>query len=628
MFETRRLVGAVVVVGLGGVAGCGDFSAPEAAWKKQADTESAASASSDSAPGRNLPEAEFGSMATIDGKHASTASPQSPGGLGLRGVSPSGAGRGDQSYGLGAPTKSEAFKARREVDSDEPAPLPVIAAPLDPNGRFATTYRPGGGHLAAFESAVSVGMVPVAEREVVGDLGARYVAAIEAPKKGALAFQTDLERGKMAPTGGPVHLRFTIRSTTDASKGRPPVAVVVVLDTSGSMRGELIKSARFAAQSLVDKLEPTDNFSLVTFATEAQVLIPMGKIGARKEQLKKTIGDIRESGGTNIGGGLGMGYAELAKSKLSSDAVKVTMLLSDGRATEGITERSKLSQLALNAFQDGIQTSSFGLGTDYDGPLMSQVANDGAGGYYYLKTGEQIAAALSTELDKRLDPVATALEVRVRLKPGAELLDVYGSRRLGGEEAARIRKIEIAQDEQALSRDKIKTNRQDDTAGGMRFFIPAFARDDSHTLLLKLKLPESVSAKDIATVEVKYKDRLTKKNVSDEMVIKADYANSDAESTRSINTSVQKTVQGFLAGQTLMTASRLIAEGQKQKAAQLLAEREELLVQASLSLGEPLFMADVKRLARLRTHIDSKGPLAEPLVLAMMMETAGNVHMR
>ena len=47
-------------------------------------------------------------------------------------------------------------------------------AAIDPNGRFATTYRPGGGHLAAFESAVARGVVPPAEREIVSDVGARY----------------------------------------------------------------------------------------------------------------------------------------------------------------------------------------------------------------------------------------------------------------------------------------------------------------------------------------------------------------------------------------------------------------------------------------------------------------------
>jgi hypothetical protein len=33
---------------------------------------------------------------------------------------------------------------------------------IDPNGRFATTYRPGGGHLSAFEAAVARGSSPPA----------------------------------------------------------------------------------------------------------------------------------------------------------------------------------------------------------------------------------------------------------------------------------------------------------------------------------------------------------------------------------------------------------------------------------------------------------------------------------
>ena len=139
----------------------------------------------------------------------------------------------------------------------------------------------------------------------------------------------------------------------------------------------------------------------------------------------------------------------------------------------------RLSHLALDAFQKGIQTSSFGFGSDYDG----------AGGYHYLRDPDQIAPALAPALDRRLDPVATTVEVRVRLKPDVGLLRVYGSRRLGEVEAAKVRATEIAADAQAAARDHIKQDRQDDAEGGMRFFIPAFARDDAHALLFKLQVP-------------------------------------------------------------------------------------------------------------------------------------------
>jgi Ca-activated chloride channel family protein len=520
------------------------------------------------------------------------------------------------------------MKSRPQVAADEPALPPVKnELAIDPNGRFVTTYRPGGGHLAAFDSAITAGLLPAAEREVVSDVGARYFTAMDPPADGALRFRSDFERAKAAPGGGPIHVRLALRSTDVAAKERPHLSIALVLDVSGSMRGQLIQSARTAASALVDKLDAGDDFSLVTFSTDAKVLLPIARIGKDREAVKKTISEIHEGGGTNIGEGLRLGYEQVKDKKVPSDAVRVVMLLSDGRANDGITDRRQLSKLALDAFQDGIQTSSFGLGTDYDGPLMSQIANDGAGGYYYLKDGAQIAPALGTELDKRLDPVATALEIRVRLKPGVELLNVYGSRRLTESESQRVRTIEVAEDKQEEKRHGIKANRQNDVEGGMRFFIPAFARNDSHSILLKLRVPEGVGEKDVAMVELKYKDRILKKNVADEIPVKLEYANSDVESARTIDPQVARTVQGFLAGESLMKAAQLVAQGQASQAVDLLGEREGLLHYAAAELGEPLFVEDAKRLARLRIHAGGKSQVKDPLVLAMMMETAGNVHL-
>lgn len=540
-----------------------------------------------------------------------------------------GAGAG---VGRGAPpnpNKHLAPKSRAmpSPDAEPAAPPALVESPIDPNGRFATTYRPGGGHLSAFESAVAAGILPASEREIVSDIGARYAPTLEPPKEGALAFGVDFERGKLPPSGGPVHVRLSLRSTGASAPERPPLSVVVVMDVSGSMRGQLIQAARTAASDLVDKLDANDDFSLVTFSTGAEVKIPMGKVGSRRESLKKSIGDIVEGGGTNIGEGLRLGYEQANDKAAAKDGVRVVFLMSDGRANEGTTNRSQLAKLSLDAFQGGIQTSSFGMGTDYDGPLMSQIAQDGAGGYYYLRDAAQIPAALGTELEKRLEPVATAVEVRLRLKPEVELLNVYGSRRLSEAEASRVRQIEVAQDQQTQKRDGIKANRQEDVEGGMRFFMPAFAKDDSHSILLKLRLPEGVGPKDVALVELKYKDRITKKNVTTELPIKLEYANSDAESARSIDPSVARTVQGFAAGETLMKAAALIGQNQNQRAIDLLGEREGLLHHAAFALGEPLFVEDAKRLARLRVHAAGKGSLKDPLVLAMMMETAGSVHL-
>ena len=504
---------------------------------------------------------------------------------------------------------------------------PVPLVPIDANGRFATTYRPGGGHLAAFESAVSRGIIPASEREIVSDIGARYTPQMDAPTATALAFRTDFERAKLPPGGGPFHLRIALRSTAGRAAERPHLSVHLVLDVSGSMAGESINRARDAARTLVDRLAPTDDFSLVTFSNEANVKVPDGPVGSRRDAIKKIIGEVHEGGGTNIGGGLELGYAQAVTKTIPDDAVRVVLLLSDGRANVGIVAQDKLSKLALEAFQKGIQTSAFGLGQDYDGALMSSIAEDGAGGYYYLRDAEQISPALSTEIDKRLDPVATAVEVRVRLKKGVDLLRVYGSRRLSEAEASRVRVQEVSADKQAAKRDHIATDREDDAEGGMRFFIPAFAPDDAHALLLQLTVPPGAGSKPIASIEIKYKDRLSKKNVTDEMPVTIAYADGDAASAATIDASVARTAQGFAAGEALSQAATKIAHNDRRGAIALLTEREAILRQAADTLHEPLFLKDADRLARLRQHAGTDTGVGDPLVLAMLLETAGRSHL-
>lgn len=513
----------------------------------------------------------------------------------------------------------------RAQAADEEEPGAVV--PLDPNGRYATTYRPGGGHLAAFEAAVARGIVPEAERELVAEVGARYAPKVAPPKEHALGLSFATERAKLPPSGGPFHLRVGLQGTDQSAKERPNLSVHLVLDTSGSMRGTAIDQARAAAKALVDRLAPTDSFSLVTFSSDAAVRVPAGLVGPRKATIVQAISQIQDGGGTNIGAGLTLGY-EQAK-RTPDDTVKVVLLLSDGRANSGIVQPAALSKLALDAFHESIQTSSFGLGDSFDGALMSAIADDGAGGYYYLRDPEQIAPALTTELEQRLHPVATAVEVRVRLSRDVDLLHVYGSRRLSDAEAQRVRAIEVAADTQAQRRDGIETDRQEDVEGGMRFFIPAFARGDSHGILLQLRTAAGVGDKRVASIELKYKDRVTKKNVVDEIYVDVPFADSDAKSAATIDASVAKSAQAFAAGETLSRAAILIANGNRSGAETILAEREGLLREAAKTLDEPLFLRDADRLARLRSL--AGGPateLGDPLLLSMMMETCGRAHLR
>jgi Ca-activated chloride channel family protein len=500
------------------------------------------------------------------------------------------------------------------------------ASPIDPNGRFSTTYRPGAGHLSAFEAAVASGYVPASARELVADVGDRHAPTLALMDGRALAYAVDLERTALPPSGGPTHLRIALRSSPKSADGkRPTLAVSLVLDTSGSMSGEPIDKARLAAAELVEQLSPSDSFALVTFSSNAELTVRPGLIAGRKPHILRAIADTQASGGTNIGEGLAQAYA-LAKAEASQrGVVPVVLLLSDGQATSGNTDRGYLAGQALQAFQDGVQTSTFGLGQAYDEALMSSIAADGAGGYYYLREVDQIASAFRSEIAQRLDPAATAVELRVRLDDDVSLLHVYGSERLGELDAARERSKEVAADQQAAKRYGIAQDRKQDHHGGMRFFIPAFARDDAHSLLLQVALPPGVGQRSVGTIELKYKDRLYERNVVEEIPVRIGFAPSDAASAASLSASVTQTVQGYRAGEDMLFASRLVAAGQSLAAVGLLRERASVLHQLAAHDDLVAFERHATQLVRLAQLAASPN---EPRALALVFETAARSRLR
>jgi Ca-activated chloride channel family protein len=183
------------------------------------------------------------------------------------------------------------------------------------------------------------------------------------------------------------------------ASGRAPLAVTVVLDVSGSMDGARIDNARGAVEAVVGRLEAGDHFSLVTFSDDGALVVADGPVGPRRLQIVSQIHAIAANGATNLGAGLDRGYREARAGSIPRDAVRVVLLLSDGHANAGDTDAASLTARAASAFDDGIRTSSFGLGLDFDSALMTAIAERGGGGYYFLAEASQIEPAFADELE-------------------------------------------------------------------------------------------------------------------------------------------------------------------------------------------------------------------------------------
>jgi len=200
------------------------------------------------------------------------------------------------------------------------------------------------------------------------------------------------------------HLVVTIQTPAEVpegeraptSSGREPLGFHAVLDVSGSMRGPKIESAKEAIRQAVQRLHDGDVFSLTTFASNVEVPLPATLIdrGSRRQVeniLKKT-----EAGGrTALCGGLEAG---IEAARFRRQETNLVLVLSDGQAHVGETDLEGIGQRAYRARQDGITTSTLGVGSDYNEALMVEVATQGGGRFYHVRGAHQIAAYIAGEL--------------------------------------------------------------------------------------------------------------------------------------------------------------------------------------------------------------------------------------
>lgn len=207
-------------------------------------------------------------------------------------------------------------------------------------------------------------------------------------------------------------------------KARTPLNVSLVLDRSGSMRGDKIKYARQAAKFLVDQLNSEDYLSIVNYDNEVQVTSASQQI-KNKEYLRKRIDEITDRGSTNLSGGMLEGYTQVKTTKKEGYVNRV-LLLTDGLANAGITAPDELRRIVEKKYtEDGIALSTFGLGADYNEDLLTMLAENGRANYYFIDSPDKIPALFASELKGLLSVIAQNALVEVELPRGVKCEKVF-----------------------------------------------------------------------------------------------------------------------------------------------------------------------------------------------------------
>ncbi len=248
--------------------------------------------------------------------------------------------------------------------------------------------------------------------------------------KGPLVISGKLTQHKILQgSDGRVNLALTLHSEDEADTASGTfnhVDMVVVLDRSGSMKGRKINDARRALLKLLNRLSPRDRFALVAYADGVRQFSGLHAVTeAHRQEMASVIQQIRPGGGTNLGAGLQAGVDLLVSAGPTEKSGKV-ILISDGLANRGIREPNRLGRIAKTARGNEFAVSTVGVGIDFNEVLMTRIADQGAGNYYYLENPAAFADVFQKEFYASRSAAITGLSVHVPLESGMSLVHASG----------------------------------------------------------------------------------------------------------------------------------------------------------------------------------------------------------
>ncbi len=208
---------------------------------------------------------------------------------------------------------------------------------------------------------------------------------------------------------------------------RPPLALGFAIDTSGSMAGIKMVHARGAAQRVLAELADGDFVSLHTFSDNAVRRVPLSALDAHgRRAISAVIEELGASGGTNLFEGVRLAEAETAFAP-PSHSVRRVLVISDGRATAGVTTPDALAQLAEQGLPRGVQVTAVGVGMDYDEATLNALAMRSSGRLYHVADSSELSAIVEREMGLLESTTASGAELEIVAAPGVTLLNSSGA---------------------------------------------------------------------------------------------------------------------------------------------------------------------------------------------------------
>lgn len=231
----------------------------------------------------------------------------------------------------------------------------------------------------------------------------------------------DFSQG-ILPVGTSGNTDVLLRFRADVPQSpRRKLNLSLAIDRSGSMAGAPLHHALKAAEAVVDKLEPDDILSIVTYDDDIATIFGPAPV-TDKAAIKTLIRKVRAGGITNLSGGW-LQSCEHVKKNFDSGKVNRVLLLTDGHANAGIQDEKILINTAAKKNEEGIVTTTLGFAQGFNEDLLIGMARAATGNFYFIQSIDDASEVFEIELDTMKSVVAQNLTATLELSPNVSLTD-------------------------------------------------------------------------------------------------------------------------------------------------------------------------------------------------------------
>ena len=171
---------------------------------------------------------------------------------------------------------------------------------------------------------------------------------------------------------------------------RPSVALIIVLDKSGSMGGEKLELAKEASKAAVAVLRDDHMIGIVAFDYDHYWPVDL-QLADDREEIDRRISRIIAGGETNIYPALEEAYNELINVEAE---VKHVILLSDGRSLP-----EDFEELVLRMNEETITVSTVAVGNGADRELLANISTWGSGRNYFIEDANRVPQVFTDEAE-------------------------------------------------------------------------------------------------------------------------------------------------------------------------------------------------------------------------------------